>query len=209
MAGEQSREQEQQEPQQKPPEQLETQDEQAEQAERAQQRAAIVRQEHQQRVLFAIFNTILFGALLFLCIIGSQMVADDARRIDAGHVDEYEVGVPKEIIVDRIEIDARNTSGPGQSEDIIFVVKRADGFVSAFLARDTSSQCFIHWNDEQSYFYLSRTPNCPRAHYTIDGTLIQSSVEVRENIAPVPMTALRVEVEDGQITVLDQRARNK
>lgn len=156
------------------------------------------REERNRRLMYVLFTVSLLisglicGAILFMVLVPRQ-----EKRL-VGGTSTFVAGEVAEIPVERLELSKLLPNAPQWSEDIIFVVKQQDESYRAFLALDPSTGCKLNWRDNEQQFI----DNCSQVTYTLAGR--NSNGVTTLSSQPQHMIELPVEVESGDVYVLDQ-----
>ncbi|MGD0667995.1 MAG: ubiquinol-cytochrome c reductase iron-sulfur subunit [Bryobacteraceae bacterium] len=105
--------------------------------------------------------------------------------IEIGELDKFSAGAPIEVAFRRIRADAWKVVS---EKDTAWVVKRADGGVTAFGPQCTHLGCAYHWDDGRQEFVCP----CHSSLFRIDGSVISGP-------APRPLDRYETKVEDGKL----------
>jgi menaquinol-cytochrome c reductase iron-sulfur subunit len=107
--------------------------------------------------------------------------------IEIGEVDRFQAGAPIEVAFRRSRADAWKVVS---EKDTAWVVKRADGGVTAFGPQCTHLGCAYHWDDGRQQFLCP----CHSSLFRMDGTVISGP-------APRPLDRYETKVENGRLMV--------
>jgi len=105
--------------------------------------------------------------------------------IEIGDLDKLATGAPLEVAFRRIRTDAWKVV---IEKDTAWVVKRADGGVTAFGPQCTHLGCAYHWDDGRQQFLCP----CHSSLFRIDGSVISGP-------APRPLDRYETKVENGKL----------
>lgn len=161
------------------------------------------REDRRRRLMYVLFTfSLLVSALICGAILFFVLVPRQEKRLVGGE-SSFVAGEVSEVPVERLELSKLLPNAPQWSEDIIFVIKQQDESYRAFLALDPSTGCKLNWRDSEQHFI----DNCSQATYTLAGRN-QGGVTTLSS-QPQHMIELPVEVESGEVYVLDQmKVRN-
>jgi menaquinol-cytochrome c reductase iron-sulfur subunit len=107
--------------------------------------------------------------------------------IELGEMDRFAVGAPLEVAFHRERTDAWKVVG---EKDTAWVVKHADGGVTAFGPQCTHLGCAYHWEVGRQQFLCP----CHSSLFGIDGSVISGP-------APRPLDRYETKVEHGKLFV--------
>lgn len=156
------------------------------------------REERNRRLMYVLFTaSLLISALICSAILFFVLVPRQEKRLVGGEA-KFVVGKVAEVPVERLELSKLLPNTPQWSEDIIFVVKQQDASYRAFLALDPASGCKLNWRDQEQQFI----DNCSQATYSLAGRNRKGIATLSSQ--PQHMIELPVEVESGEVYVLDQ-----
>ena len=162
------------------------------------------REARQQRRAMLLFSLAMLVLLGFCGFAGLRMLTLPAKLYPVGRVSDFADGKPRQVSVPKLEISSliarRDTS---VSEDTVFVRRDSDGSWVALLGLDTLSGCFLFWDANAGLF---QDVSCLGARYTPDGRYLDG---LKGGEQPQDMARLVVEVEDDQVFVRDERARER
>ena len=105
--------------------------------------------------------------------------------IEIGDLDRFAVGAPLEVAFRRNRADAWKVVS---EKDTAWVVKRADGGVTAFGPQCTHLGCAYHWDDRRHEFLCP----CHSSLFRIDGSVVSGP-------APRPLDRYETKVENGKL----------
>ncbi|MGB9458377.1 MAG: ubiquinol-cytochrome c reductase iron-sulfur subunit [Bryobacteraceae bacterium] len=129
------------------------------------------------------------GAGLGLPALAYLLVPPKSRQqgawIEIGELDKFSAGGPIEVAFRRIRADAWKVVS---EKDTAWVVKRADGGVTAFGPQCTHLGCAYHWDDGRQEFVCP----CHSSLFRIDGSVISGP-------APRPLDRYETNVENGKL----------
>jgi menaquinol-cytochrome c reductase iron-sulfur subunit len=108
-----------------------------------------------------------------------------ASWIDLGDVNRFAAGAPVEVAFRRNRTDAWKVIS---EKDTVWVVKAADGGVTAFGPQCTHLGCAYHWDDGRHEFVCP----CHSSLFRIDGSVISGP-------APRPLDRYETKVENGKL----------
>jgi hypothetical protein len=157
-----------------------------------------LREERTRRLMYFLFSaSLLISALICGTILFFVLAPMQGKRL-LGDEGKFVAGEVAEVAVERLELTKLLPNAPQWSEDIIFVVKQNDASYRAFLALDPKTGCKLNWRDQAQHFI----DNCSQATYSSSGRN-QNGVTTLSS-QPQHMIELQVEVESGEVYVLDQ-----
>jgi hypothetical protein len=157
-----------------------------------------LREERTRRLMYILFSvSMLISALICATILFFILAPAQGKRLVGGET-EFIAGEVAEVPVKRLELSKLLPNAPQWSEDIIFVVKQNDASYRAFLALDPKTGCKLNWRDRDQHFI----DNCSQTTYNASGRN-QNGVTTLSS-QPQHMIELPVEVESGEVYVLDQ-----
>jgi len=105
--------------------------------------------------------------------------------IEIGDLDKFAAGAPLEVAFRRNRTDAWKVIS---EKDTAWVVKSADGGVTAFGPQCTHLGCAYHWDDGRQQFLCP----CHSSLFRIDGTVISGP-------APRPLDRYQTRIENGRL----------
>ncbi|MGA3258783.1 MAG: Rieske (2Fe-2S) protein [Bryobacteraceae bacterium] len=105
--------------------------------------------------------------------------------IEIGELNKFAAGAPLEVAFRRNRTDAWKVVS---EKDTAWVVKRADGGVTAFGPQCTHLGCAYHWDDGRQQFLCP----CHSSLFRIDGSVISGP-------APRPLDRYETKVENGKL----------
>ncbi|HEY1219622.1 MAG TPA: Rieske (2Fe-2S) protein, partial [Bryobacteraceae bacterium] len=105
--------------------------------------------------------------------------------IEIGELNKFATGAPLEVAFRRNRTDAWKVVS---EKDTAWVVKRADGGVTAFGPQCTHLGCAYHWDDGRQQFLCP----CHSSLFRIDGSVISGP-------APRPLDRYETKVENGKL----------
>lgn len=165
------------------------------------QSEADFREERHRRLLYLFFGVSMFltvaicSVLLFLILTPAQ----SQRRL--GSIEQFAVGEVVAVPVKRLELTKVLPKAPNWSEDIIYVVKQPTEGYQAFLSLDPVTGCKLNWNMETQRF----VDGCSQTRYTLSGSNATDAASLVST--PQHMIEMPVEVQDGDVYVLDRMLR--
>jgi len=107
--------------------------------------------------------------------------------IEIGGLDRFTAGAPLEVAFRRSRADAWKVVS---EKDMAWVVKHADGGVTAFGPQCTHLGCAYHWDDGRQQFLCP----CHSSLFRMDGSVISGP-------APRPLDRYETKVENGKLMV--------
>jgi len=107
--------------------------------------------------------------------------------IEIGELNKFATGAPLEVAFHRNRTDAWKVVS---EKDTLWVVKRADGGVTAFGPQCTHLGCAYHWDEGRQQFLCP----CHSSLFRMDGSVISGP-------APRPLDRYETKVENGRLMV--------
>ncbi len=159
-----------------------------------------LRAARRQRILYFVFALSLLIATVICGALFYAMSKGDVRPITLGPASRFAVGQPIDVAVKQLETSKLIPTRSLLSEDVIFVVKQADGRFRAWLGVDPVAGCFLSWQADQQHY-----TGCSAATYDVNGR--NTDQLFTPSSQPVNMIELPTEVRDQQVFVLDQIVR--
>ena len=117
-----------------------------------------------------------------------------APWIDLGDAGRFAPGAPTEVAFRRTRTDAWKVTS---EKDTTWVVKRADGGLTAFSPECTHLGCAYHWDDGRHEFVCP----CHNSVFRLDGTVVSGP-------APRPLDRYETKVENGKLMLGRLQAPN-
>jgi hypothetical protein len=162
------------------------------------------RDERRRRWLYLFFgacmitSALIIGAILFAVLRGGEQ-----RRL-VGQEAEFAVLDVTEVPVERLDLTTLLPNRPSWSQDIVFVVKREDNTIRAFLGLDPLSGCKLNWREN------AFVDDCSGAKYSVNGQNADNATTLsgpaNANQAQ-RMIEMPVQIQEGDVYIVDRILR--
>lgn len=160
-----------------------------------------LREDRRRRILYLFFGVSITLSAVICGVVLWLVVNPPAGRRLVGREIDFAPGQVAEVAVERLELTKIMPSGPTWSDNIVFVIRRADDSYNAFLGYDPVSGCKLNWGTDSQTFYDS----CSNTHYNIAGSNETQVASLAG--APARMIEVPVEIESGNVYIIDRILR--
>lgn len=162
------------------------------------------RDERRRRWLYLFFGACMLISVVIIGAIVLAVLGGDQERRLVGEESDFAVLDVAEVPVERLELTSLLPNRPNWSQDIVFVVKREDNTIRAFLGLDPMSGCKLNWRE------TAFVDDCTGAKYSINGqntdnaTTLAGPANANQAMRLIEMP---VQVQQGEVYIVDSILR--
>ncbi len=165
------------------------------------QTEADLREDRRRRILYLVFGVAMTISALICGVVLFLVTNPPAGRRHVGQERDFTPGRVAQVAVERLELTQILPNAPRWSDNIVFVIRRADNTYTAFLGFDPVTGCILKWQADTQTFYDA----CSNTRYDIAGGNQTQAASLEAT--PARMIELPVEIENGNVFILDRILR--